>query len=468
MKKTHQIYLFNTLTRQKEQFSSLEEGKVRLYTCGPTVYNFAHIGNLRTYIFEDLLKRVLQACGYKVHHVMNITDIDDKTIRDSQKTGETLELFTKRYTEAFLEDIKSLSIIPADNYPKATDHICEMVDMIQTLMERGAAYKGGDGSIYFSIKSFSGYGKLSHLNMEELKQGASERVLSDEYDKESVSDFVLWKAYDQERDGDVFWESPFGKGRPGWHIECSAMAARELGQTLDIHCGGVDNCFPHHENEIAQSESVHNKPFSRFWLHAEHLIVDGKKMSKSLGNFHTLRDLFSKGFSGREVRYLLLQTHYKTQLNFTFDGLVAARHSLERVDDFIRRLEDLPQGEGIGVSAFLQESEEQFFLALADDLNISQALAVLFELIRHTHVLCDKGEFFSKDGELLLDLLHKMDDVLGVLRFSFEEELPQEIQEAIKKREKSREDRNWVEADLWRAFIEEKGYSLQDRRGNPH
>ena len=338
------ITFFNTLTRAKETFVPHEKNKVRLYTCGPTVYHFAHIGNFRTYVFEDLLRRTLKYFGYAVEQVMNITDVDDKTIRGAIRDNVTLDQYTAPYTKAFLEDLQTLAIEEVEHRPKATDYIPDMVKMIEQLVQKGVAYVGHDGSVYFSIEKFPQYGALSHLHLDELKEGGSERVVHDEYDKERVADFVLWKGYDKERDGQIFWESPWGKGRPGWHIECSAMATALLGPALDIHCGAVDNIFPHHENEIAQSESCSGCKFVKTWLHSEHLIVDGKKMSKSLGNFFTLRDLLEKGYHGREIRYLLLSVHYRTQLNFTIEGLEASRHALRRLDDFIGRLNDVVPG----------------------------------------------------------------------------------------------------------------------------
>jgi cysteinyl-tRNA synthetase len=335
------ITLYNTETRQKEEVVPLDGHTLRMYTCGPTVYNFAHIGNFRTYVFEDLLRRVLLFLGYSVRQVMNLTDIDDKTIKGAIETKTTLDAFTQPYKKAFFADLETLSIDKVEFYPEATGFVAEMIAIIQNLLEKGFAYKGVDGSIYYSIAKFPSYGRLSHLHLDTLKAGASERVFSDEYEKENVSDFVLWKSYDPQRDGDVMWDSPFGKGRPGWHIECSAMAMKLLGESIDIHVGGVDNCFPHHENEIAQSEAFSGKRFVRHWLHAEHLLVDHKKMSKSLGNFYTLRDLLKQGYTGRQIRYLLLQTHYRTQLNFTFQGLDAAAASLQRLADFITRLREI-------------------------------------------------------------------------------------------------------------------------------
>jgi cysteinyl-tRNA synthetase len=326
------VRFFNTLGRRLEPLAPIEPGRVRLYTCGPTVYNHVHIGNLRTFLFEDLLKRALRRLGYDVLHVMNLTDVDDKTIRGAQERGVTLDEFTAPYIASFFDDLKSLGVVPADEYPRATRHVEEMQAIIAALLERGHAY-ASDGSIWFRIASDPDYGKLSGVRLEEARQG--ERVAQDEYEKEDVRDFVLWKGA---KPGEPAWPSPWGDGRPGWHIECSAMSAKYLGTTFDVHCGGVDNMFPHHENEIAQSESATGEPFVRTWLHAEHLIVDGQKMSKSLGNQYTLPELIERGLSPRAIRYALVSVHYRQKLNFTFEGVEAAGRALARVDEMRFRL----------------------------------------------------------------------------------------------------------------------------------
>ncbi|NQT81429.1 cysteine--tRNA ligase, partial [bacterium] len=361
----------NTMARRKEEFVPLEEGEVRMYTCGPTVYDNAHIGNFRSYIFEDILRRYLKYRGYRVIQVMNLTDVDDKTIRDSRKGGISLAEHTEKYIRAFFEDIDTLHIERAEFYPRATEHVAEMIEIVSGLLEKDYAYKGEDGSIYYRIDKFEDYGKLAHISPDLLRPGVT--VNTDEYDKESVGDFALWKAWDEE-DGDVFWESPFGKGRPGWHIECSAMSMKYLGETFDIHTGGVDNIFPHHDNEIAQSEAYTGKQFVRYWLHAAHLIVEGRKMSKSLGNFYTLRDLLGKGYTGRQIRYLLMSCHYRQQLNFTFEGLESAKNGLQRIDDFLAKLDDADSSEGAGdVAERIEMARQSFTSALDDDLNISGA-----------------------------------------------------------------------------------------------
>ena len=338
------ICFFNTLTRRKEVFKQINSKEVGMYTCGPTVYDYAHIGNFRAFIFEDLLKRWLKYRGFIVRHVMNLTDVDDKTIKGSKTKGIDLGQYTEFYAKAFFEDVATLNIEPADHYPRATEHIPEMEALIQTLLVKCYAYKGEDKSIYFAINKFLDYGKLSKIQLQQLKTGA--RVKTDEYAKEEAQDFALWKAYTPE-DGDVYWETSLGKGRPGWHIECSAMSMKYLGETFDIHCGGIDNMFPHHENEIAQSEAATGKPFVHYWLHNEHLQVDGKRMAKSLGNYYTLRDLQTKNCDPKAIRFLLLSTHYRQQFNFTFEGLEASKGAIERLINLMHRLQNA-NGKGSG------------------------------------------------------------------------------------------------------------------------
>ncbi len=435
-----------------------------MYTCGPTIYAFAHIGNFRTYVFEDLLRRSIQFFGFPVEQVMNITDLDDKTIRGAISKEIPLKAFTEPFRIAFFEDLDQLNIQRAEHYPAATDYIPEMIEMIETLLQKGVAYKSPNGSIYFSIRKFPTYGRLSHLSLDELKVNASGENEADEYVKENASDFVLWKAYDRTRDGSIFWESPFGPGRPGWHIECSAMAMKLLGNHLDLHCGGVDNMFPHHENEIAQSECCAKGPFVRHWMHAEHLLVDHKKMSKSLGNFYTLRDLLKKGYTGRELRYLLLSTHYRTQLNFTFDGLNAARSSLQRIEDLICRLEGIHETRQASEGALvLARAREGFRSALADDLNISSALAALFDWIRELNILCDEQLLGKNEAQEALKCLSEWDAVLGLnLLQKREEELPQDLKDLLAEREKARQARNWPLSDQMRDAIHARGYLIED------
>lgn len=449
---------FNTLNRQLDSFIPIHSPKVLLYTCGPTVYNFAHIGNFRTYIFEDLLRRSLEYFGYDVNHVMNITDVDDKTLKGAIEKNSSLLEYTEPFTQAFFEDLQSLNILKAQRTPKATQFIQEMIQMIQELIQKGNAYVGPDRSVYFSLQSFPTYGRLSHLDQKDLKEGASERVCADEYDKENPSDFVLWKAYDPSRDGNIYWESPFGKGRPGWHIECSAMASSLLGKTIDIHCGGIDNMFPHHENEIAQCEACYHQPFSKIWLHSQHLLVEGKKMSKSLGNFFTLRDLIAKGYSSRAIRFVLLNGHYRMPLNFTMEGLDAAKASLARIDSFVDRLKAY-EGNGkqvLELENFLFEFEQ----SLLNDLGISEAFSCLFDLIRFVNLKMDQKEIDKKQAEETLDILKKMDKVLGLL---FEEkQIPTTIIELAEKRKLAKRNKDFQLADELRNHINELGYILED------
>lgn len=458
------LKFFNTASRQKEPLQPLIDGQVSMYTCGPTVYDFAHIGNFRTYVFEDLLRRTLKFFGFKVTQVMNLTDIDDKTIKGAIAKGVPLNEYTKKFSDAFFEDIKTLNIEPAEHYPPATSYIKEMCTVIQKLLEKGVAYRSNDGSIYFAINKFPRYGCLSHLDLSSLEAGASERVASDEYDKEHVSDFVLWKAYDETRDGKIFWESPFGRGRPGWHLECSTMAMNILGDTIDIHVGGIDNMFPHHENEIAQSEAYSDKPFVKLWMHSEHLLVENRKMSKSLGNFFTLRDLINKGYTGKQIRYMLLHTHYKTQLNFTFEGLAASGVALQRLNDFIQRMQEIDDSaekENL-IQPILEKTFNQFSNSLADDLNISAALASLFDMVREIHALADAGKINKQQANEVLDFMRRIDTALGVFSFPDGDEIPQAIQKAFEERLQARKDKNWKLADSLRDYIYNEGYHIED------
>ena len=330
------LTFYNSLTRRQQEFLPITPGQAGLYTCGPTVYNYAHIGNFRAYMFEDLLKRTLLYLGFQVKHIMNLTDVDDKTIRGAQAAGCSLNDFTQKYKDAFFQDIAALRILPADVYPAATEHIDDMIAIIATLFAKGIAYQADDRSVYFSIAKWPQYGQLVNIDREQMRSGV--RVKLDEYAKDSAADFALWKAWD-EADGEVYWDSPWGRGRPGWHLECSAMSSKYLGATFDMHCGGIDNMFPHHEDEIAQSEAANGCKFVNYWLHCAHLVVDGQKMSKSLGNFYTLHDILDKGYSGREVRWVLIGTHYRQSLNFSFQALEDARASLQRIDAFRIRLQ---------------------------------------------------------------------------------------------------------------------------------
>lgn len=609
----YKLKLYNTETRKKEEIVPADGRTIRMYTCGPTVYHFAHIGNFRTYVFEDLLRRTIKFFGFSIQQAMNLTDVDDKTIKGAIEKKISLDAFTQPFKEAFFEDLKILGIEPVEYYPQATDFIPEMITIIQHLIEKGVAYCGHDGSIYFAIAKFPSYGRLSHLHLNQLQAGASNRVAVDEYDKENISDFVLWKAYDPTRDGEIFWESPFGKGRPGWHIECSAMAMKLLGESLDIHVGGVDNMFPHHENEIAQSEAYSSRHFVKHWLHSEHLLVDHKKMSKSLGNFYTLRDLLNKGYTGQQIRYMLLHTHYRTPLNFTFAGLDAVIQTLTRLSDFVLRLHEIrrekmhkaldlilekalpespqkrqihdrilfdvqaekqrdildpeqlkpllerslfqipekrqvldkiltdvksekeryiltpilektlqghPETQNIVTNIIhkvrdekesdvlnpsfmgpilkkalkeipaqismvetilndlkvkkdhgfilplLEKAMEQFSASLADDLNISTALAALFDMVREVNALCDQDKIGISEAEDVLDFLANIDQVLGVLPLNPEpESIPKELEQALEKREAARLSKDWKAADECRELIQSRGYLIED---TPH
>ncbi len=455
------IHLFNTLTRKKERFVPIEKGKVKMYTCGPTVYDFGHIGNFRAFIFEDLLRRWLEYRGLKVTQVMNLTDVDDKTIKASRKQGVPLGEITERYINAFFEDVVTLNIEKAEYYPRATEHIPEMVALIKKLIDKGYAYRGQDGSIYYDISKFKEYGKLAKIKVEDLKPGA--RVSVDEYAKEEASDFALWKAWD-ETDGNVFWETEIGKGRPGWHIECSAMSMKYLGETLDIHCGGVDNMFPHHENEIAQSETATGKKFVNYWLHNEHLLVEGRKMAKRWGNYYTLRDLTAKGYHPMAIRYLLMSTHYRQQLNFTFEGLEAAKSTLERLTNFIRRLLDVDgKGSGEQLKQLIDNVKRGFEEAMDDDLNISLALASLFDFVREANNLLSGNMLSKKEAEEVYNLMLRFDNVLGVVGQAKEKEkLPERAEELIRKREDERKAKHWKEADKIREELKAMGVIVED------
>lgn len=460
--------LFNSETQRIEGLEKKPGDTLTMYTCGPTVYNFAHIGNFRTYVFEDILRRALRYFGYKVSQAMNLTDVDDKTIKGAILTNQSLLDFTKPYKDAFFKDLKTLNIQPVEVYPEATDHIQEMIDMIQELLDKKIAYVGSDKSVYFAIDKFPQYGRLSHLDKKTLKAGASERVQSDEYDKDSISDFVLWKAYDPERDGHIFWESPFGKGRPGWHIECSAMAIKHLGKTLDIHVGGVDNLFPHHENEIAQSEACTGCCFAKHWCHSEHLLVDGKKMSKSLGNFYTLRDLLEKGYTGKEVRFALLQSHYRMQLNFSLNALDAARSALKRINSCLENLTTFkPEKHDFFTEAYFQNNKKIFQEALADDLNLAECLALIFNLVKDVNQHLVDGKIGIHDQQHFIELFKNFDEILAVMDFETKVDVPEEIQQALVDRKTARERRDFAEADRLRKWIESEGYVIEDSPSGP-
>jgi cysteinyl-tRNA synthetase len=405
------LRLYNTFSGQIEEFKPLEGNHVRIYTCGPTVYDYAHIGNYRTFVFQDILRRLLKYRGYEVRQVMNLTDVDDKTIRNAKAAGLELRPYTARFIEAFEIDRQLLNLETPEWVVRATDHIEDMVKLIQTLLEKGYAYRT-NGSVYFRVEKFKDYGKLSKVDLSAIRPGA--RVDADEYDKADVRDFVLWKAA---KEGEPFWETPLGPGRPGWHIECSVMSMKYLGPSFDIHSGGTDLVFPHHENEIAQSEAATGKPFVHTWLHCEHLVVNGERMSKSLGNFFTLRDLIAKGYKPSAIRYLLASVPYRRPLNFTFDGLHQAQQSLERLRNFRYRLEQekFPAGGSSKLQKDAQGARQMFEEALDDNLNTAEALGAIFTLVRETNTAMDRGQFHDADRPAFRDLLERWDRIFTVL-----------------------------------------------------
>jgi len=405
------LRLYNTMSSQVEEFRPLRDSEVRMYACGPTVYDYGHIGNFRTFVAVDLLRRFFRQSGYKVHHVMNITDVDDKIIRNSAREGVSVQQYTAKYEKAFLEDSAMIGI-EEPTLVRATEHIPEMAEFVAKLVEKGIAYRADDGSYYFRIAKFPGYGKLSKKDFSTMLDGA--RVDLDEYDKDSARDFALWKA---PKPGEASWNTPIGPGRPGWHLECSVMSMQELGESFDLHAGGEDLIFPHHENEIAQSESFTGKPFAHFWFHARFLLVEGEKMSKSLGNFFTLRDLVLKGHKPSSLRYLLTSVPYRTQLNFTFDGLRQAAVSVERLRNFRLRLSagNFEPGSNPQMQALAADTVSRMHAALDDDLNTAQAQAALFEMVRQANTAFDTGGVKKDDVPPLLATLAKFDEVFAVL-----------------------------------------------------
>ena len=465
------VRFFNTMARQLQEFKSIEADKVGLYTCGPTVYNFAHIGNFRAYTFEDILCRTLRLAGYDVKQVMNLTDVDDKTIRDSQAEKLPLKEFTARYIKAFFEDLAKLRIHPAAVYPAATEHIPEMIELIQKLFDKGYAYIAEDKSIYFAIDKFASYGKLANIDRENQRAGV--RIKTDEYAKDSVADFALWKAWD-DKDGDVVWDSPWGKGRPGWHIECSAMAMKYLGPTFDIHTGGIDNMFPHHEDEIAQSEGANDVKYVNYWLHCAHLMVNGEKMSKSLGNFFTLRDLENQGRTGREIRYVLMGTHYRKKLNFTFDALDQARETLKKFDDCFVRLA-AANGGGSGdaeAAAAAEKAVANFKAAMFDDLNTAEASAAIYSLFHDANKLLAAGTVSAAGAAKMLNAFRTFDKVWACLdvdaALAADNSIPAEIEALASARVEARKNKNWAESDRLRDEIKNLGYAIEDAPGGTY
>lgn len=469
----NEIRLHNTLTNSLGALQPVNPGEVRIYTCGPTVYASAHIGNFRTFMFQDILRRFLRARGYSVLQVMNVTDVDDRIIQSAAAAGVGIREYTDKYIHAFLEDIDALHIEMPEELVRATDHIEDMVALIEKLQQKGMTYTS-DGSIYFRISKFPAYGKLSKIDVSGMQAGA--RVDVDQYEKENARDFALWKA---PKPGEHFWETRIGPGRPGWHIECSAMAMKYLGDTLDIHTGGVDLAFPHHENEIAQSEAATGKTFVHTWLHAEHLIIEGQKMSKSLGNFYTLRDLFAKGHKPSTIRFLLLSVPYRRQLNFTEEGLLQARNSTERLRNFVTRLkaEQFPAGSNPEIEDKIAVAENDFDAGLADDINTAMALAAVFDLVREANTAMDRGAFRQQNAPRAVAAMEKFDSVLALLADDDEEKLrklgfgaakarmsSEEIERLIEERIAAKKRRDFARSDEIRQKLADSGILMEDMK----
>jgi len=456
------LRFYNTLTQQVEPFAPLHGNVVRMYTCGPTVYNFVHIGNLRAFTFQDILRRCLHAHGYQLDHVMNITDVEDKIIRSAAAENKTIGEYTAVYTQAFFDDIKTLRLQQPERWVKATEHVDDMAAAIEKLRDRGFTYVS-EGSVYYRIANFPSYGKLSHNDFSGIRAGA--RVDVDEYDKADARDFVLWKA---QKDGEPAWQTPLGPGRPGWHIECSVMAMKYLGETLDIHTGGVDLTFPHHENEIAQSEALTGKPFVRFWLHSEHLLIDGQKMSKSVGNFYTLRDILAMGYTPEVIRYQLAAVPYRKKLNFTFDGLKAAATSIDRLRNYKLRLETAKLADGVNDKLVdrAAAATKAFDEALDDDLNTAEALAAVFEYIRDTNTAMDAGEFLAGNAPGAFEFLTRFDSVFDVLKPSSTTDglSDADIEAKVAERNAAKKSKDFARADQVRKDLAAQGVILEDTK----
>lgn len=479
------LQLQNTFTQTKEKFKPIRQELVKVYFCGPTPYNYVHIGNLRAYLFEDSVIRTLRYLGYKVQTVMNVTDIDDKTIRDSMKQGISLQELTEKYTRLFLDDIKSLWIIPADTIVPISSAIDTMIEIIQKLLDKKYAYLADDGSIYYSIAKFAKYGQLAHLDMKGMK--SSVRINNDEYEKESVADFALWKGYDMVTDGPNFWDAKFtidgnevvAKGRPGWHIECSACNLKHLGAEIDIHMGGIDNIFPHHENEIAQTEAYTGKKFSRYWMHCGHLLVDNKKMAKSAGNFYTLADIVAKmpnekpDMVYRGFRLMNLQTRYRESFNFTFDRLTAAIQTVKSFDEVLKRLKHYnPPSRKIfrDFREMMQQYVQAYIECLEDDIGTPEALAIVFDCFGFINSGIDNNSFCLEEKMAILDLLHSFDTVLGLFDFLLLDatDIPAEIELLLIQRNEAKAQKNYPLSDSLRDQIGESGYKIVDDKGGSH
>jgi cysteinyl-tRNA synthetase len=449
------LKFYNTLTRKKEAFKPIKKGQVLMYTCGPTVYSAPHIGNYRSFLVADLLRRYLEFRGFQVKHAMNITDIDDKTIRDSAKENLTLKEFTEKYTKIFFDGLDKLNIKRAFKYPRATEEVENMIKMTRGLIEKGYAYGTSDG-VYFDISKFKNYGKLSKIDLSKIKLGTT--VSADEYAKDSPQDFALMKkSTTEELKRGIFYKTEWGNVRPGWHIECSTMSMKYLGETLDIHTGGVDLIFPHHENEIAQSEAYSGKKFVNYWMHAEHLIVEGQKMAKSLGNFVTLDDLLEKGYDPKAIRYLLLSTHYKQQLNFTFNGLEAAKKTVDSLFDFIKRLNEIKDGKSNPkINSLINAVRNDFVKSMDDNLSITVALASIFDFVKKINKLIGENSLSKKDGERIVKLMLDLDRVLGLGLEIKEEKLSAEIEKLIQERQEARKAGDFEKADEIRTRLEKE------------
>lgn len=456
------IKFYNTLTRKIQDFQPLKQGKVKLYTCGPTVYNTAHIGNFRTFLFEDLLKRYLTLRGFKVTHIMNLTDVDDRTINEANRTGEPISELTNKYIKQFNDDLQTLRVQPADHFPRATEHVREMIELVTNLMDRGYAYQAQDGSIFFAIDKYPPYGQLAHIDTNQ--QRSTERVESDDYSKENPRDFTLWKAWKPE-DGEVYWDSPWGRGRPGWHIECSAMATKYLGRHFDIHCGGGDNIFPHHENEIAQSVCGYGGKFVNYWLHSEHLLLGDDKMSKSLGNFYRIAELLREGFTPESLRYVLLTTHYRSKLKFTLDKHHEAQKSIQRIHEIHRRLREFLDDSRGQNNDRLNNELDEFYRHMDNDLDIANGLAVIFDWIRRTNAALDNHELDADAARAGIHFLETIDQLLDIL--PEDSEVPEKIMVLVAKRTAARRDRDWALADDLRDQLISAGWEVKDTATGP-
>ena len=455
------LTLFNSLGKAKEPFEPKNENEVTVYCCGPTVYDYAHIGNLRTFLFEDVLIRYLELKGYKVKFVMNITDVDDKTIRAAKNSNSTLKEYTNRFTSEFFKDLQSLNVKEATEYPRATDYIKDIESHIIKLQSEDYCYER-EGSYYYSINKFPKYGSLSGLEINNEKNRT--RLNEDEYTKDNAQDFALWKAWDKD-DGDVYWEGKLGKGRPGWHIECSVMSTKILGEEIDIHAGGVDLIFPHHENEIAQTEAITNKKFVKHWIHSEHLIVEGKKMSKSEGNFFTLRDLIDKGYDAKNIRFLLISSHYRSQLNFTFDGINQAKENINRIQEVYSKIIEGKSKTGIDtdISSITIESKKAFEEALDDDLDMPVALASIFKFVRDINKYLETNQVLEQNKSEIIDYFETIDKVLGILS-NKTIELDDDVRLLVEQRDEARIKKDWKKSDEIREELLKKGFIVEDTK----